>query len=463
MLCEAQRVPYRLTFGRSPAVAAEAMIATSQPLATAAGLRAFERGGNAVDAALAAAAMLCVTEPMWTGVGGDLFAQVWKDGALEGLDAAGPAPARADPVEPVETRGPRSVTVPGAVRGWEALADRHSLLGLGAALVRAVDAAEHGVAIAPRAAAMWEQADGPGDVWPRPRVGERFRIPDLASTLRGIAEHGPEAFYGGRVAEAIASATWLEESDLAGFRPRWVEPLRASYRGVEVTEMPPPTQGVVALEGLKLLEPLEPTLENQVRSVARALEDGFANVRDGADVSALLAGSTTYLCAVDGDRTAISLIQSLFDPFGSRVVAPGTGVLLQNRGAGFAVSGRVEPGRRPYHTIIPGMLFRDGSLVGPFGIHGGLIQAQAHVQFVSAVVDDGLDPQAALERGRFKVDGKRVALEESLAEEAGELAGFETFVEPNVFEFGGGQAIFVEGDALAGGSDPRKDGYAGGL
>ena len=221
-----------------------------------------------------------------------------------------------------------------------------------------------------------------------------------------LAERGPDALYGGRIAEAIAAATWLEEQDLADYRPRWIEPLRGRYRGVEVTELPPPTQGVVALEGLALLEPLEPTLANQVTAVARALEDGFAHVRDGADVSRLLAGSTTYLCAVDGDRTAVSLIQSLFDPFGSRVVAPGTGVLLQNRGAGFAVSGRVEPGRRPYHTIIPGMLFRDGALIGPFGIHGGLIQAQAHVQFVSAVVDGGLDPQAALERGRFKVDGQ---------------------------------------------------------
>src|SRR5205814_2070403 len=131
------------------------------------------------------------------------------------------------------------------------------------------------------------------------------------------------------------------------------------------------------------LEPFDPTLENAAACVRSALEDGFVTIREGADVTPLLRGSTTYLCAVDRERMAVSFIQSLYDVFGSRVVAPGTGVLLQNRGAGFAISGRVEPGRRPYHTIIPGMVFRDGSLLGPFGIHGGLIQAQAHVQFVS--------------------------------------------------------------------------------
>ena len=456
-------MPYRVAFGRPPAVAAEAMVATSQPLATAAGLRAIERGGNAADAALAAAAMLCVTEPMWTGLGGDVFAQVWRDGQLEALDAAGPAPARAEPLEPVDRTGPRSVTVPGAVRGWEVLADRHSRLGLSAALAPAVDAAERGVAIAPRAAAAWEKYDGPPELGPRPRVGELHRPTELAATLRLVAAEGPQAFYTGRVAEAITSATWLEEDDLAAYRPRWVAPLRATYRGVEVTELPPPTQGAVALAGLRRLEPLEPTLPNLAACVGSALADGFSTIRDGADVTPLLRGSTTYLCAVDGERMAVSFIQSLYDVFGSRVVAPGTGVLLQNRGAGFAISGRVEPGRRPYHTIIPGMLFRDRSLLGPFGIHGGLIQAQAHVQFVSAVVDDGLDPQAALERPRFRVDPDRVLLEEGLWEHEGELAGLPAVPEPDTFQFGGGQAIFVEGEALLGGSDPRKDGHAGGI
>jgi gamma-glutamyltranspeptidase/glutathione hydrolase len=463
MLCKRWVVPYRLAFGRTPTVAAGGIVATSQPLATAAGLRALEQGGNAADAALAAAAMLCVTEPMWTGLGGDAFAQVWRNGTLEGLDAAGPAPLRAEPLAPVDLTGPRSITVPGAARGWAALAERHARLGLDAALGPAIDAAARGVAIAPRAAAAWEQFGGPAALGPRPQVGEIYRPADLATTLRLVAEQGPDAVYSGRIAEAITSVSWLEEEDLAAYRPRWVEPLRRTYRGVEVTELPPPTQGVVALEGLALLESLEPTLENQVSCIRRALFDGFAHVRDGADVAALFAGSTTYLCAVDGDRMAVSFIQSLFDAFGSGVVAPGTGILLQNRGAGFAIAGSVEPGRRPYHTIIPGMLFSSGELLGPFGIHGGLIQAQAHVQFVSSIVDDGLDPQAALDRPRFRVDPDRILLEEGLWKYEGEVAGLPAVREQDTFQFGGGQAILVRGEALLGGSDPRKDGFAGGL
>jgi gamma-glutamyltranspeptidase/glutathione hydrolase len=162
---------------------------------------------------------------------------------------------------------------------------------------------------------------------------------------------------------------------------------------------------------------------------------------------------------------AVSFIQSLYDPFGSRMTAPGTGVILQNRGACFQVSGAVEAGRRPYHTIIPGMLLRDGALFGPFGVMGGAIQAQAHMQLVSAFVDDGLDPQAALDRPRFRIERDVVLLEEGLWERDADLEplGYRTVRHTNTFDFGGGQAILVQGDALVGGSDPRKDGYAGGI
>ncbi|MGH2997258.1 MAG: gamma-glutamyltransferase, partial [Gaiellaceae bacterium] len=168
-----------------------------------------------------------------------------------------------------------------------------------------------------------------------------------------------------------------------------------------------------------------------------------------------------YLCAVDGDRMAVSFIQSLYQGFGSGIVAPGTGVVLQNRGACFAVGGRVERGRRPYHTIIPGLLLRDGRLLGPFGVMGGFIQAQAHMQLVSALVDDGLDPQEALDRPRFFVSGDHVLLEEGLWDRAGEIAG--AVPETDTLLFGGGQAILVEGDTLVGGSDRRKDGCAAGV
>ncbi len=486
---------FRYSFGRPPAVAGEAMVATSQPLATRAGLRALERGGNAADAALAAASVLCVTEPMSTGLGGDAFALVWRDGELGALDAAGPAPLGADASDPVEQRGPRSVTVPGAVGGWAALAERYGRFGLDAGLADAIDAAEGGFAVAARTAAAWSLGDGqtstswgaaalPPELAPPPRVGERVRAPDLAGTLRRLCETGPSGFYAGPVAEAICAACWLEESDLEAYSPAWVEPLLASYRGYEVAELPPPTQGVAAAEALALLEGLEPDLLNQVACARLAVEDARAHVRDGADVSELLssqwierrradrpvataepAGGTVYLCAVDGDGMAVSLIQSLFGGFGSGIVAPGTGVVLQNRGACFEIGGRVEPGRRPYHTIIPGMLLRNGRLAGPFGVMGGHIQAQAHLQLVSALVDDHLDPQAALDRPRFLVDGELVRLEEGLWERIEELerAGLRPVAEHDAFAFGGGQCILVSGDALLGGSDPRKDGYAAGF
>ena len=475
---------YRFAFGRPPAVAARGMVATSQPAATRAGLRALEQGGNAADAALAAAAVLCVTEPMSTGIGGDCFALVWRDGKLDALDSAGPAPRAAEPSTPVAADGPRSITVPGAVAGWAAFAERHCRLGLDANLAAAVDAAEHGFAVAPRTAGIWQRVGGPSELGQAPRVGDVVRLPELGATLRRIASEGPDGFYRGPVAAAIASASWLDEEDLAAFEPAWVEPLRISYRGTDVVEMPPPTQGVVALEALGLLERSSPSLASRIRCVKLALEDGLARVRDGADVFELIdpdyldarrsgeeapvvepAGGTVYLCAVDEDRMAVSFIQSLFEAFGSGVVAPGTGVVLQNRGACFAVSGAVEPGRRPYHTIIPGMLLRDGGLLGPFGVMGGFIQAQAHTQFVSAVVDDGLDPQAALDRPRFRVDGDVVRLEEGLWERDADLEplGYRTVRDTDSYGFGGGQAILVQGDALVGGSDPRKDGYAGGL
>jgi gamma-glutamyltranspeptidase/glutathione hydrolase len=421
---------------------------------------------------------------MSTGVGGDAFALVWRDGRVEGLDAAGPAPAGAEPRVPVDETGPRSVTVPGAVAGWVALAERHGQLGLDACLADAIDAAERGFAVAPRCAEAWELHGGPEELGPAARVGERRAFPELAATLRAIAEQGAAAFYEGPVAEAIASVSWLEEDDLASFAPRWVEPLRIGYRDHEVVELPPPTQGVAALEGLGLLARSSPSLASKIRCVELALEDALAHVRDGADVGELITpeyldrrrrgepggvgepgGGTVYLCAVDSDRMAVSFIQSLFGGFGSGVVAPGTGIVLHNRGACFAVSGAVEPGRRPYHTIIPGLLLRDGELHGPFGVMGGFIQAQAHVQLVSALVDDGLDPQAALDRPRFRVDGDAVLLEEGLWERSEELErlGFRTVRETDSFAFGGGQAILVRGDALVGGSDPRKDGYAGGL
>ena len=468
---------------RPPSFAARAMAATSQPLATLAALRLLERGGNAADAAIGAAAVLSVTEPMATGLGGDAFALVWRDGEPAGLDAAGPAPAEAPPDALIAVTGPQSVTVPGAVAGWAALSERFGRLGLDACLASAVDAAANGFAVGARTAAEWRRAPAlPGGFGPAPRAGATFRHPELAASLRAIAEEGPQTVYTGATGRAIASACWLSEADLAGYEPRWVAPLRHGYRGVEVVELPPPTQGVAALEALALLERAAPTPANTVTSVRLALEDALATVRDGADVTGLLeagfvaqrlcaaarevrepAGGTVYLCVVDEDRMAVSFIQSLFGAFGSGVVAPGTGIVLHNRGACFAVGGAVEPGRRPYHTLMPGLLLRDGGLLGPFGVMGAFIQAQAQVQFVSAVVDEGLDPQAALDRPRFRVDRRLLRLEEGLDPGAFAGLGVEVRREGDITEFGGGQAILATAEGLVGGSDSRKDGIAAGF
>jgi gamma-glutamyltranspeptidase/glutathione hydrolase len=378
------------------------------------------------------------------------------------------------------------VDVPGAVAGWASLSERYGKLGLDTCLAPAIDLAGRGVAAGYHCSWGWRHtAHAPAEFGPAPAVGEVFRLPELGRTLRLIAERGPSAFYRGPVAAAIAEASWLTEDDLASYEAGWVEPLHYAYRGVGVLEMPPPTQGVAALEALGLLAPIErPALGDRMRAVALALEDAYAHVRDGADVTGLLssthlaarregrprllrepAGGTVYLCAVDADGMAVSFIQSLYESFGSGVVAPGTGVVLNNRAEGFGVIGSVQPGRRPYHTLMPGMLVENGRLRGPFGVMGGFIQAQAHVQYLASVLDDGLDPQAALDRARFRIDAGTVRLEEGLGSHAAELeaAGWPVTVEPDRMIFGGGQAIDVREGRILGGSDPRKDGFAAGF
>jgi gamma-glutamyltranspeptidase / glutathione hydrolase len=461
------------------------MVASSQPTATAAGLRMLRAGGSAADAVLAAAAVLCVTEPLATGPGGDLFALVFAGGRAEAIDAAGPAPGRIEGSLVPERYGPRSVDVPGAVAGWAMLAERHGRLGLDACLQDAIELANVGFAVGPRCAGSWATAPNVPDGFPTaPRPGGLVRLPELGETLATIAREGAAGFYGGRIGEAICAASWIEPDDLDAYEARVTEPLSVTYEGHTVLELGPPTQGVAALEGLALLAHTEQTLGDRINCCRLALEDAFREVRDGADVRKLLEpeavarrvheqsqlvhepdGGTVYLCAVDEDGMAVSLVQSLFERFGSGIVAPGTGVVLNNRCFGSAVSGEVVPGKRPYHTIIPGMLLSDGELTGPFGVMGGFIQAQAHVQLVHGLLHDGLDPQTALDRPRFRVGGARVRLERGLWDRADEASrvGLEPVPEPDIYLFGGGQAILRAPEGtLIGGSDSRKDGHAGG-
>jgi gamma-glutamyltranspeptidase/glutathione hydrolase len=478
---------------RMPAIAGEAMIATSHPLATQAGLRAFGRGGNAVDAALAAATVLTVAEPTDNGPGGDAFAIVWHDGRLAGLNGSGRSPADLGGREH-EDHGPRSVSVPGAVRAWGDLAARFGRLDLGGALADAAALAERGLACSARIAHKWSRAERPP--WPAPGLGGRYRLPELGATLRRLAVEGPDAFYEGETAAAIASACWLSEADLAAHRSEWVEPLRLAYGGVEVCELPPNGQGAAALLALGTYEGLEPTVHAQVESMKLALADLHAHVADAPlppelldrdrlarrralirpdavlDPGALAhaRGGTTYIAAVDGDGNAISLIQSVYDTFGSGVVAPGTGVTLQNRASGFARDpehpNRLEPGKRPFHTIIPGMLLADGGLLGPLGVMGGAMQPQGHFQVVRRLVDEGMDPQAALDAPRWRVDPDgHVALEPGLwgEERALRELGHAVSRADVPHAFGVGQTILRLGDAWIGGSDGRGDGFAAGV
>jgi gamma-glutamyltranspeptidase / glutathione hydrolase len=461
------------------------MVATSQPLAVVSALDILRDGGSAVDAAVCAAAVLCVTEPHATGVGGDLFAIVRdRDGELAGLDAAGPAP-RGAPPEPPATSGPRSVTVPGAVAGWAALSERFGMLSLDRCLEPAIEFAAAGAAIGCRSAALWWTAPlVPPELGPPPRLGERFRMPRLAATLRAIAADGPAALYTGAIADAVVDATWLSHDDLSSYQPKWVSPTVRAFRGLDVAELPPPTQGIAVLEALALLGDGETELVDEIRAVALALEDALASVRDGADVSGLVSdehlerrrrqairgttgpgSGTSCLCVVDRDGMAVSLLQSLYGSFGSGVLAGSTGVVLNNRAACFAVNGEVVAGARPYHTLIPAMLTRGDRLVGPFGVMGGFMQAQAHVQFLLELTQNGMDPQAALDRGRFRVDGDVLTLEEPLWERAAELEplGFRIDKSTDPLAFGGGQAIISRDGILFGGSDLRKDGCALGV
>jgi gamma-glutamyltranspeptidase/glutathione hydrolase len=486
-------------FPRMPTILRGAVVATSHPAATRAGVRALEQGGNAIDAALAAAACLTVCEPTDNGVGGDAFSIVWHGGKLHGLNGSGRAPLRL-PEPVVEQVGPRSTTVPGAVAAWADLAARFGRLGLDRALAPAVDLAEHGVAAGARISHKWRSADDEGLApWRPPRPAECYRLPELGRTLRRIAELGPSALYTGPVAEAIAAATWLDLDDLAAHRSEWVEPARLPHRGLEVCELPPNGCGCAALialgifDGLERVDPLG-RLHAQIESMKLALADAHRYIHDGplppllldpehlatrqALVTPTAAGdhlpsnvpssNTTYLCCVDEDRNAISHIQSLYGTFGSGVLAGDTGVVLQNRAAGFSLdrshANCIAPGKRPYHTIIPGMLLDGGRLLGPFGIMGGPMQPQGHLQFVSRIAD-GADPQAALDAARFRVEaGRQVALEPGLWGCADGLRalGHEPVLERSPHPFGVGQSILQVDEALVAGSDPRGDGQAAG-
>ncbi|OGU03593.1 MAG: gamma-glutamyltransferase [Gemmatimonadetes bacterium RBG_16_66_8] len=534
----AQQVRPSTLAGRSTVYAPNGVVATSQPLASAAGLAVLERGGNAVDAAVTAAAVLNLVEPHMTGIGGDMFAMVWwaRDGKLEGLNASGRSGSLLTR-EALLARGHRSmpgegaeaVTVPGALSGWAALLERYGTLTLAQALEPAIRLAEQGFPVTPIIATDWQgqAARLRADEGARatfllegvraPQAGEWFRNPDLARSFRQIAADGPAALYGGDLGRRLVEhlrgkGGFLTVQDLSNHALSWVEPMAAAFRGYRLWELPPNGQGIAALEMLRILEPYDLAgmghnsaayLHHliEAKKLASAdlarfvgdpeqmtvapdalLSDGFVAARraaldparaaDRVEAGAPVTSSETiYLAAADADGNMVSFINSVFDYFGSGVVVPGTGFALQNRGAGFTLAeglpNTVGPGRLPFHTIIPAFVTRtvDGREEPwlAFGVMGGAMQPQGHVQVLLNLLVFGMDLQHAIDAPRFRhLAGRRVAIEAPVGEsvrQALAAMGHELADERQV-SFGGAQAVMRLVRGWAAGSDPRKDGLA---
>ena len=527
--------------GRSTVYAPHGAIATSQPLATAAGLAVLQRGGNAIDAAVTAAAVLNVVEPMMTGMGGDLFALLWsaKEKTLVGLNASGRSGSlltrdvlvkRGRTTMPVT--GPESITVPGALAGWADLLAKYGTLTLAQALEPAIDLAEHGFPLTPVIAGDWAET---GDVLKAdeggratylvdgvrfPTAGEWVSNPALAATFRLIAKGGPGVFYGGSLGAKVAERLqqlggFITVEDLAAHRSEWVTPISVPFKGYRLYELPPNGQGIAALEMLRILEPFDlATMGHnsaqylhyliEAKKLAYAdlarfigdpkdmktppshlLSDPFIAERrshlDPAKAAlrqepgpALTASETIYLTVADQNGNMVSLINSLAGGFGSGVVVPGTGVALQNRGAGFTMTeglpNTVGPRKRPFHTIIPAFVTKTSpaGVEEPwmsYGVMGGAMQPQGHVQVLLNMLVFGMEPQAALDAARFRhIADDRVALEAPIGEATREglaALGHQLLVlAPSAA--GGSQAIIKLARGYAAASDPRKDGMAAG-
>ncbi|MBM4186611.1 MAG: gamma-glutamyltransferase [Gemmatimonadetes bacterium] len=520
--------------GRSTVYAPRAAVATSQPLATGAALEILARGGNAIDAAVAAAAVLNVTEPHMTGMGGDLFAQVWSaaDGKLFGLDASGRSGSKVDLqalLAAGETRSPASgakaVTVPGALAGWDALVRRFGTMTLGDLLQPAIRLAEEGFPVSPIIAQDWAgqveklrndagaRATYLIDGGRAPQPGEWFRNLDQAATFREIARDGIATFYGGSLGQRFVTGLdrlggYLTLADLAEMRVRWVEPLSVDYKGYTLHELPPAGQGIAALQYLKMLETVDlasmghnsarylHTLieakklvyadlaryiadpDHMTVNPARLLDSSYlarrlgqidptraaARVEPG---SLATTSETVYLTVADRHGNIVSLINSIYSYFGSGVVVPGTGILLQNRGAGFVLAeghpNRLGPKKRPFHTIIPAFVTKGGQPWLSYGVMGGDIQPQGHVQVFLNLVEFGMDLQA-LDAARFNhLAGTTIAVENLSGGVAAQLRAWGHEIRPSQeVTFGGSQAIMRLGRGWAAASDPRKDGMAAG-
>ena len=528
--------------GRSKVATTYGIVAASQPLAARAGVQILERGGNAIDAAIATNAVMGLVEPYFDGIGGDLFAIVYeaKTGKLYGLNSGGWAPTGLTPaflkskgIDRMPGRGIYAVTVPGAVAGWDALRAKFGKLPMSDLMAPAIFYADNGFPVSEVIAAAWGQAQASLAAEPyaaktflvngrTPRAGEVFKNPDLAVSLRLIGEKGRAGFYEGKTAEAILAISrekggTMTAADLKEYQPEWVDPISTTYRGWTVSELPPNTQGIAALMMLNLMEQFPmgeygfhstkamhtmieakklayadmlryvadqkfyktpvPAMLNKdhAKDRARLIDPAKAactaepSVFDGLTTSP--GGDTIYLSVVDKDGNIVSLIQSLYGSFGSGLVAPGTGMMLHNRGGLFTLDEKhpnvLAPRKRPLHTIIPAFMQKDDVRIG-FGIMGGFNQAQAHAQFVADIADFGLDIQQALEAGRFtkgSFSGCDVDVEalvpERVRNELKALGHEVRTIPPRTGAFGYGQAVMSNGAGVHfGASEPRHDGAA---
>jgi gamma-glutamyltranspeptidase/glutathione hydrolase len=541
----AQERPTTLA-GRSEVYAPNGAIATSQPLASAAGLAVLQNGGNAIDAAVTAAAVLTVVEPYMTGIGGDLFAIVWSadEKTLAGLNASGRSGGRMTRDELVRRShesvplfGAEPVTVPGTISGWAALLERYGTITLAEALAPAIRLAEEGFPVSPIIAREWSaeakrlrEDEGARatfllDGQRGPRAGEWFRNPDFARTLREIAERGPQHLYGGALGRRIVEhlrgmGGFLDPEDFANHTVSWVKPISVPYDGYRLWELPPNGQGIAALEMLRILEgyDLKAMGHNsaaylhhliEAKKLAYADIDRFVADPEHMDVAperllrddfirgrralldprraadrvepgeAITASETIYLAASDRLGNMVSFINSTYWEFGSGVVVPGTGFALQNRGAGFTLRdgmpNTVAPRKLPFHTIIPAFVTRTTRPAGTsddatgeepwlaFGVMGGAMQPQGHVQVLLNLLEFGMPLQAAVDAPRFRhMAGRRVALESPIPDavrSALAALGHEIIDESTV-AFGGAQAVMRLPQGWAAASDPRKDGQA---
>ncbi len=524
---------------RSMVVSRGGIVAAESPLAAQAGAMVLARGGSAADAAVAANAVMGVVAPMSNGIGGDLFAIVYdaKSGKLHGLNASGWAPValsaeylRSRGYREVPLRGIHSVTVPGAVEGWSRLIERFGRLKLSDDIAAAIRLADDGFPVGEIVSGYWAESEDvlrvdanaartylPGGH--SPRLGEIFRNPDLAASLKLIAAQGRDAFYKGEIARRILAASQrlggtMTAADMAEYSSEWVEPISTNYRGWTVYEMPPNGQGIAALEMLNLMEnfslsgyghnsvdalhfeieakklayadllryvgdprfskaPVAGLLsKDYARERAKKIDPARANCDVSAGTPPSPGSDTIYLSVVDREGNMVSLIQSNYEYFGSGVVAEGTGFALQDRGALFSldpVSPNVLTGRkRPLHTIIPAFMEKDGVRIA-FGIMGGWNQSQAHAQFVANLVDFGMNIQEALEAARFSkqtFEGCDVMIESRMPEDVRAALGARGHRVELQAKFssnmGGGQAVLrdFQRDVNYGASDPRKDGEA---